>query len=81
MTSNIRNQCKGAVERVMGAHKLFHHSNILTALGVPSLDDGIKKYALRLYKNLFKANTPARELKSLLLANFILKGINTKGTI
>ena len=60
--------------RVMGINNRSHHSNILKALGVPTVDDVIKNNAVRLYKNIFKANTPARDLQSVLLAHFILKG-------
>ena len=58
----------------MSINKHSHHSNILKALGVPSVDVVIKYNAVRLYKNIFKANTPARNLQSVHLGHFILKG-------
>ena len=36
---------------------------------------------MRLYRNIFKANPPARDLQSTLLAHFVLKGITIKGTL
>ena len=65
----------------MGINKCSHHSNILKALEVPFVDDVIKNNAVGLYRNIFKANTPARDLKSVLLAHFILKGTTIKGTV
>ena len=69
------------IKRVLGINKRSHHSNILKALGVPSVEDVIKNNAVRLYRNTFKANTPARDLQSVLLAHFILKGTTIKGTL
>ena len=66
---------------VMGISKHSHHSNILKALGVPTIDDVIKNNAMRLYSNIFKANTPARDLQSTLLSHFILNGTIIKGTL
>ena len=65
----------------MGISKHSHHSNILKALGVPTIDDVIKNNAMRLYSNIFKANTPARDLQSTLLSHFILNGTIIKGTL
>ena len=65
----------------MGISKYSHHSNILKALGVPTIDDVIKNNAMRLYSNIFKANTPARDLQSTLLSLFILNGTIIKGTL
>ena len=36
---------------------------------------------MRLYRNIFKANTPARDLQSTLLSHFILNGTIIKGTL
>ena len=36
---------------------------------------------MRLYKNIFKANTLVRYLKSALVSHFILKGATIKGTL
>ena len=65
----------------MGINKRSHHSNILKALEVPSVDDVIKNNAVRLYRNIFKANTPARDLQSILLAHVILKRTTIKGPL
>ena len=69
------------IKRVMGVSKHSHHSNILKALGVPTVDDVIKNNAMRLYRNIFKSNTPERHLQSTLLTHFILKGTTIKGTL
>ena len=48
---------------------------------IPSVDDVIKNNAVRLYRNIFKASTPASVLHSVLLALFILKGTTINGTL
>ena len=45
------------------------------------MDNVIKKNSLVLYKNIFKTDTPARELQSVLLARYLIKGTSTKGTL
>merc|ERR1712215_519568 len=65
----------------MGISKHSHHSNILKVLGVPTVDDVIKNIAMRHYRNIFKANTPTRDLQSTLLSHFILTGTIIKGTL
>ena len=78
---HLRTLQGNTIKRVMGISKHSHHSNILKAVGVPPVDDVIKNNAMRLYRNIFKANTPARDLQSTLLAHFILKGTTIKGTL
>ena len=65
----------------MGLNKRSHHSKLLKALNIPSVDDVIKKNSLCLYINIFRSNTPASELQSILLARYIIKGTIIKGTL
>ena len=85
LTQNNFSQMKttqgNIIKRVMGVNKRSHHSNLLKALIVPSVDNVIKNNSLRLYTNIFKANTPARDLQSALLASYIIKGSTIKGTL
>ena len=62
----------------MGVNKWSHHSNFPQVLGIPSVDDDTKNNALKLYENIFKTNTPSRDLQSILQAHFTLKGITLK---
>ena len=58
-----------------------NHSNHLKALGVSSVDDVFNINAMGHYRNIFKANNPARDLQSTLLSHFILNGIIIMGTL
>ena len=69
------------IKRIMGIKKRSHHSKLLKALKIPVIEDVITKNSLRLYKNIFKTDTPARDLQSVLLARYIIKGNITKGTL
>ena len=69
------------IKRLNGFNKRSHHSKLLKALKVPSVEDVIKNNSLRLYKNIFRSDTPASELQSVLLARYIIKGTTTKGTL
>ena len=65
----------------MGVNKHAHHSNLLKVLQAPSIVEVIEHSSLRLYRNIFKTNTPARDLQSALLAEYITKGVTTDGTL
>ena len=69
------------IKRIMGFNKRSHHSKILKALKIPSVDQVIQKNTLGLYRNIFKTDTPARDLQSVLLAKYITKGITIKGSL
>ena len=69
------------IKRTMGINKRSHHSNLLKALKIPSIEDVINNNSLRLYKNIFKTNTPARDLQSIFLAKYILNGTVIKGSL
>ena len=69
------------IKRVMGINKRSHNSDLLKALSIPSIEDLIQINCLRLYKNVFKTDTPAKDLQSVLLANYILNGRLVKGTL
>ena len=69
------------IKRIMGIKKRSHHSKLLKALKIPLVEDIITKNSLCLYKNIFKTDTPARELQSVLLARYIIEGNITKGTL
>ena len=69
------------IKRIMGLNKRSHHSKLLKALKVPSMEDVIQKNSLGLFRNIFKTETPARELQSIFLARYIINGSTTKGTL
>ena len=46
----LRTMQGNTIKRVLGISKHSHHSNILNALGVPTVDDVIKNNAMSLYK-------------------------------
>ena len=57
---HLRTMLGNTTKIVMGVNKYSHHCNLLKALEVPNVNDVIKKNAMRLYRNVFKANTPVR---------------------
>ena len=69
------------IKRINGLNKRSHHSNLLNALKIPTIEDVIKKNSLCLYKNIFKSDNPAREFQSALLARYITNGNITKGSL
>ena len=69
------------IKRIMGVNKRSHHSSLLKALGIPPVDMIIQNNCLRLYRNIFKVDSPARDLQSILLADYLLTGSLTKGTL
>ena len=76
------NSAQGTIiKRIMGVNNRAHHSNLQKALFVPTVVKVIENNSLRLYRNIFKSNTPARNLQSVLLAEYITKGVTTKGTL
>ena len=70
-----------SLKRVMGVSIHFLHSDILKAIGISNVVDVIRNNTMIIYRNLFKANTPTRDLESTLIAYFILKGSTIKGTL
>ena len=78
---HLKEDLKKKSKRIVGIKKCSHHSNLLKALKIPLVEDVIIKNSLCLYKNIFKTNTPARDLQSVLLARYIIEGNITKGTL
>ena len=70
-----------SIKRFMGLNKRSHHSKLLKALNIPPVEEVIQKNTIGLYRNIFKTDTPARELQSVLLARYISKGSIIKGTL
>ena len=69
------------IKRVMGLNKRAHHSKLLKALNISPVEDVVKKNAFGLYRNIFKTESPARELQAILLAIYLRKGTTTKGSL
>ena len=69
------------IKQIMGVKKRAHHSNLLKALKIPPVEEVIANNLLRLYKHIFKTDTPTRDLQSALLATYMLKGNIIKGTL
>ena len=69
------------IKRITGINKRSHHSKLLKALSIPPVEDIIIKNTIRLYHNIFKTDTPARDLQSTLLSEYLIKGSTTKGSL
>ena len=65
----------------MGINKRSHHSSILKALNIPSVEEVIKCNTFTLFRNVFSSDTPARDFQALMLAEYMLSGRLTKGTL
>ena len=78
---NLKTTQGNIIKRFIGVNKRAHHSDLFRALNITSVENVIKNNCLRLYQNIFKADTPARDFQSVLLTNYILEGKLIKGTL
>ena len=69
------------IKRITGINKRSHHTKLLNSLKIPSVEEVIKNNSLRLYANIFRTDTPAREFQSVLLARYISSGNIIQGTL
>ena len=69
------------IKRIMGINKRSHHSKLLKALKIPTVENVLRNNALRLYKNIFQTDTPASDLQSILLANYLENRSIIKGSL
>ena len=83
-SGNLRDfkSCQGTIiKQAMGLGKRRHHTNLLSALNIPSLEAVIKKNTLNFYKRIFKVESPLLELQSKLLSYYIKTGLTINGTL
>ena len=69
------------IKRITGINKRSHHSKLLKALSIPPVEDIIIKNTIRLYHNIFKTDTPARDLQATMLSEYLINGRTTKGSL
>ena len=65
----------------MGLGKRNHHSKVLVALHIPQVTNVMKNNTIGLYHRIFQVCTPARELQSHFLAQYLLHGKIVKNTL
>ena len=65
----------------MGLGKRSHHSNLLCALRVPSIEDIIKQRTLSLYYRSFQVESPLRRILISQLSKYMVTGIRYTGTL
>lgn len=76
------NSTQGAVvKRVMGIPKRSHHTRLLDALRLKTIDDIINTNTQKLYHRVFSCQSPAKELQMRLLTEYITTGICPKDSM
>ena len=69
------------IKRVMGIPQRSHHTSLLKALHIHSIEDIIAQNTKSLFHRIFKCDSPARHIQSRLLASYVSTGKTVKGTI
>ena len=69
------------IKRVMGIPQRSHHSNLLQALRVQNIHDIINTNTKSLFHRIFKCDSPARDLQSRFLANYMETQRTIKNTM
>ena len=69
------------VKRFLGIGKRSHHSTLLKALYVPHVTETVTSKTISLFRRFFRVDSPLSTLYSYMLANYILHGSVTKGSI
>ena len=70
-----------AIKRMLGIPIRNHHSNILRALKVNSVQNSVNNNILSLWNRIFLSDSPTKSLCSYLLANYISSGILIPGAL
>ena len=60
------------IKKAMGFPKRSHHSQLLTALQIPSMEHIIVKNTASLFHQIFQVSSPAQLIQSSLLSRFLL---------
>jgi len=69
------------VKRMNGISKRSHHNNLLLALGIPRVVEGVTDRVLSLYYQIFNVDFPMRNLCTYMLGQYTLSGQYVKNTI
>ena len=69
------------VKKVTGFSKRSHHTSLLKAMNIPSIESQIEKSTTGLLNRIMLVDTPTRELQMRLLSKYILTGECSKGTM
>jgi len=76
------NSAQGSiVKRVMGLNKRCHHSSLLQAMNIQTIEDKLKTSVSSLYNRIGQVSCPSRDLQSVLLAMYITDGTVVKNTL
>ena len=69
------------IKRILGFAQRSHHTNLLRALNLPSINFLVEKAVLSLWYRIFQVDSPAKVLCANLLSMYILKGNCVPGTL
>ena len=70
-----------AVKSVLGIRKRSHHSKVLEALNIPTIQTEVQHSTCSLYYRIFTEDSPTRELQTRLLSRFVTSGSKVNGTL
>jgi hypothetical protein len=74
--------CQGSIiKRVCDLPKRSHHSSLLKALNIKTINELPAKLTASLYQRIFKVNCPMRDLCIYQLSNYICTGLSVHGSI
>ena len=69
------------MKQFLGISKRSHHSSLLKALGIPTISDVISTETVSTFQRIFRVNSPVLQLFSYMMAEYIVTGHVTKGTM
>ena len=77
----LRMSQTNVLKGVLGLSKRNHHSNLLSALGLPMVDDVIVKNTLGFYNRIFNVDSPLVQMQNNFLCHFLKTGCTMKNTM
>jgi hypothetical protein len=69
------------IKSFLGIRRRSHHSNLLEALGIPTMLSEVQHASASLFHRIFLVDSPVRDLQTRLLARFLLTGSCVNGTL
>ena len=69
------------IKHFLGLGKRSHHSNLVRALNLPSVEEVLKRQTLSLYYRLFQVESPLRKIALSFLSDYICTGTVYPGTL
>ena len=79
--SKLSSLATNTIKSVLGIRKRSHHSKLLEALGIPSMESEVRHATSSLFHRIFMADSPVRDLQNRLLARFLQTGSCVGGTL